>query len=30
VEQEEGFCAQFCEACQRQWWGLESFPDGRR
>ncbi len=27
----EGWCAEFCEACQRKWWGLqcESYDDGR-
>jgi hypothetical protein len=25
----DGACAQFCDACQQTWWGLESFeaPD---
>jgi hypothetical protein len=22
----DGWCAEFCEACQRKWWGLEA-PD---
>jgi ribosomal protein L24E len=23
----DGHAAQFCDVCQRKWWGLESFPD---
>jgi hypothetical protein len=22
-----GACAEFCDACQRRYWGLEAFPD---
>jgi hypothetical protein len=23
--QDDGHAAQFCEECQRQWWGIESY-----
>ncbi len=24
---ESGDAAEFCERCQRRWWGMETFPD---
>lgn len=24
---EQGWCAEFCEACQRTWWGFEVLPN---